>query len=171
MTNGVLLAGRVLMAACFLPPAIAHLSNISGFAATLSAKGLPYANVVSALVVLAELFGPLALIGGFAPRLSGSILVAATAVTTLAQHRFWEFTGAARHAEQAIFMANLGIAAGLMFYLVSGPGALSWQSWWSGEARSRKPAARKKVSRPRSSKPRPAQAKPAPAEDEFAEAA
>jgi len=171
-TNGILLLGRLLLAFCFLPPAIGRLANISGFAAALAMKGIPYADIVATSIAVAEIVAPLALILGLAPRTSASALIVALAVTTGAFHRFWEYGGLNRQAEEALFLANLGILSGLLFYLITGPGAWSWQGWWRGMG-SRKPAKKKRQSRPRTAKPRP---KPAPVqpqddEDEFANAA
>jgi putative oxidoreductase len=167
----ILLMGRLLLAACFLPTAVGRMANISGFAVSLSLKGLPYADALAAIVVLAETFGPLALILGLAPRTSACALIAATVITTGTMHRFWDFVGAARLAEQGIFVANLGVLAGLLFYLATGPGAWSWQAWWRAAGEKPKQAARKKPSRPRSPRPRPAPVRPNPADEEWADAA
>ena len=76
-----------------------------------------------------------------------------TVITTGTLHRFWEVVGPSRDVEQALFVAHLGLVAGLLFYAASGPGAWSWQSWWRGPGEQAKPA--KKPARSRSSKPRP----------------
>jgi putative oxidoreductase len=172
MTNGILLVGRVLLATCFLPQAVARLSNISGFAVSLSAKGLPYGEATAAAVTLAETVAPLALIVGFAPRLSASALIAATAITTGTLHRFWDLAGAARHAEQTLFLAQFGIIAGLLLYLVTGPGAWSWQAWWRADAKKPKTAAKnRKPPRPRAARPRPVRSRPSPGNEDLADAA
>jgi putative oxidoreductase len=171
-TNGILLLNRLLLAGCFLPPALARLTNISGFAAALTMKGIPYGDIVAAIIVVAEIVAPLALILGIVPRVSASALIAALVITTGALHRFWDYGGLTRQGEQAIFLANLGVLSGLLFYMLAGPGAWSWQSWWGGLG-ARKPAKKKRQSRPRAAKPKPAPARPAPMndEDEYADAA
>lgn len=172
--NGILLLNRLLLASCFLPVAVGRLSNISGLAATLTLKGMPYGDVVATLIVLAEVFGPLALIFGFAPRLSAAVLIAALVVTTGTMHRFWDYAGLNRQAEQAVFLSHLGVLAGLLFYGLMGPGAWSWQGWWQGLNGKGKPAKSKKKqpSRPRAPKPRPAPVRPvADDQDELADAA
>ena len=171
-TNGILLLNRLLLACCFLPPAIARLSNISGFAAALTMKGIPYGDVVATAIVVVQIVGPLALILGLAPRISAVALIAGLVITTGALHRFWEYGGLNRQVEQTLFLANLGVLSGLLFYLLMRPGSLSWQGWWGGMG-TKKPANKKRQSRPRATKPKP---KPAPArpmedEDEFADAA
>jgi putative oxidoreductase len=172
MTNGILLSGRVLLAAAFLPQAVARLSNISGFAVSLSAKGVPYDEVIAAAVTLVETVGPLALIVGVAPRLSACALITATVITMGTLHRFWDLAGAARQAEQTLFLAQFGIIAGLLLYLVTGPGAWSWQAWWRADPKKPKPAARnRKPSRPRAARPRPAPSRPSAADEDLADAA
>jgi putative oxidoreductase len=171
MTNAILLSSRVLLATCFLPQAVARLSNISGFAVSLSAQGVPYGEVIAAAVTLAETVGPLALIAGFAPRLSACAMIAATVITTGTLHRFWDLAGAARQAEQTLFLAQFGIIAALLLYLVTGPGAWSWQAWWRADAKKPNPSAKKKPQRPRAARPRPVPSRPSPADEKWADAA
>lgn len=168
--NGILLVGRLLLAGCFLPGAVGRLQNISGFAASLTLKGIPYADLAATLILLAEVFGPLALIFGLAPRLSAAAMIAALAVTTATLHRFWDYGGLTRQAEQAVFLSHLGVLAGLLFYCLTGPGAWSWQAWWRGFGGAAKPAKKKRPSRPRTPKPRPVPAR-ATMDDDLADAA
>lgn len=176
-TNGILLLGRVLLACCFLPAAIGRLANISGFAAALTLKGIPYGDIVATAISVAEIVAPLALVVGLAPRLSASALIVTLAISTGTLHRFWEYGGLNRVAEQALFLANLGVLSGLLFSLLTGPGAWSWQGWWNGLGAG-KPAKKKRPSRPRAAKPKPKpKPKAAPVrpveddEDDFANAA
>lgn len=171
--NGILLLSRLLLAGCFLPAAIGRAANISGFAAALTMKGMPYADVVATLVVLAEVFGPIALIFGLAPRLSAGALIAALVVTTGTLHRFWDYGGLTRQAEQAVFLSHLGVLAGLLFYGLVGPGGWSWQAWWRGLQGHGKPVKGKKrqPSRPRSPKPKPAPVRQGMDDEELADAA
>ncbi|MCG7392666.1 DoxX family protein [Microvirga sp. ACRRW] len=170
-TNGILLLSRLLLAGCFLPPAIARLTNISGFAASLTLKGIPYGDIVATAIVVVEIVAPLALILGLAPRISASVLIAGLVITTGALHRFWDYGGLTRQMEQTVFLANLGVLSGLLFYWLVGPGAWSWKGWLGGLG-PRKPAKKKRQSRPRATKPKPAPVRPFEDEDdEYANAA
>jgi len=166
----MLLLARLMVAACFLTPALKRVTNISGFSFQLAAAGMPYPSAVATLVVVAELFGPLALVLGLAPRSVAAALIAVTVVTTGTLHRFWEVAAVvARQSEQTIFMGNLGLVAALLFYAASGPGAWSWQAWWRtaiGRQTAPAPVPAKKATKPRAPKPRPA-----PVREEFADAA
>src|SRR5215210_270410 len=142
------LLARLLLAACLIPSAISKAGNISGFALSLAATGLPYPNALAAGAVIISLFGPAALAIGSLPRVTGVTLAIYTAATTLLLHPFWNFAGGTRHTEQALFLANTGVVAGLLLYALTGPGEWSWQAWWrsSGEpelepARPRSPRA------------------------------
>lgn len=125
INDGALLVARVAIAALFLPAGIRKLFDLSGFAGSLAAKGLPFADALAVLGVFAEIGGAIALILGFAPRLSSLLLVAFTLVATLTTHAFWTFPDAAQQAQQTQFFKNVAIIGGLLFYFVSGPGAYS----------------------------------------------
>ncbi len=132
----VLLLGRLLMAALFLPSGISKLLGFSGFAASLATKGLPFPEAWAAAAVAIEVLGPIALILGFLPRSTALLLIAFVVMASGTSHRYWEFTeAAARRAQEISFYKNVGIIAGLMFYFASGPGAWSLAGWKSTEAR------------------------------------
>src|SRR5947209_19322044 len=122
----VLLLGRLLMAALFLPSGITKLMGCSGFAASLATKCLPYPEAWAAAAVAIEVLGPIALILGFLPRWTALLLIAFVVMASATSHRYWEFTeAAARRAQEISFYKDVGIIAGLLFYFVSGPGAWS----------------------------------------------
>ena len=72
--DGTLLAARLLLAAALLPTGIARALNVSGFALTLAGSGMPFPNGVATAAVVVQVFGPLALILGVLPRLTGLAL-------------------------------------------------------------------------------------------------
>ena len=132
----VLLLGRLLMAALFLPSGISKLLGFAGFAASLATKGLPYPEAWAAAAVAIEVLGPVALILGFLPRSTALLLIAFVVMASGTSHRYWEFTeAAARRAQEISFYKNVGIIAGLLFYFASGPGAWSLAAWKSAEVR------------------------------------
>ncbi len=125
-TNDVaLLAARLAVAALFLPAGLSKLSGLSGFAAMLAGKGLPYPDLLAALAVAAEILGPVALILGVAPRLTALLLIGFTLVASLISHAFWIFPAEAQAAQQTQFFKNVAIMGGLLFYFVSGAGRFS----------------------------------------------
>ncbi|MDN3622336.1 DoxX family protein [Methylobacterium isbiliense] len=139
--NGILLAGRLLLAAALLPAGIAHALNPSGFALTLAGTGMPAPNAVATASIVIAVFGPLALAAGVLPRLVGWTLALHTLVMGLLLHRFWDFSGGTALVERELFLAQAGLAGGLILGAVAGPGAWSWHGWRHGvRAASAKPA-------------------------------
>lgn len=129
--DGLLLAARLLLAASLLPTGIARALNVSGFALTLAGAGVPAPNAVATLAVIVQVFGPLALILGVLPRITGIALAGFAMVTAALLHAFWQFTGPAAVAERTLLLADLGLAGGFLIYALTGPGAWSWQGWRS----------------------------------------
>lgn len=171
MKNRVLLAGRLTMAACLLPEAVARAINVSGFGLQLWMKGMPYPTAVASGVVVAELIAPVALVLGLAPKLISAVLVTTTVITTGILHRFWELTGAARETEQALFLAHAGLVAGLLFYALAGPGAWSFQALWRRDAAKPKASARPKTAAKTKPRGKPAASRPPKTHEDLAEAA
>ncbi|MBE7249538.1 DoxX family protein [Methylobacterium sp. A49B] len=144
--DGTLLAARLLLAAALLPTGIARALNVSGFALTLAGNGMPFPNGVATAAVVVQVFGPLALILGVLPRLTGLALAVFATITAFVIHPFWHYVGPAAVAERTLMLADLGLAGGFLIYGLSGPGAWSWQGWRAGAlapAPSAKPAAAK----------------------------
>jgi putative oxidoreductase len=112
--------------------------NFAPFAQSLADKGLPYAEVWAYAAVAAEILGPIALILGALPTYTALLLLVFVVAATGISHRFWEFADAgARRGQEISFYKNVGIVAGLLFYLASGAG-----SWSVAGLMSRKPSSR-----------------------------
>jgi putative oxidoreductase len=122
-----LLMGRVFVAALFLPSGFHKLMTFSAYAASLKAKGLPFAVLWAVMLVAAEVLGPVALIIGAWPRWTALALVAFTAVTLWVGHRTSLVGAVFRPRQNAEFYRTLAIMGGLLFYFASGPGTWSWK--------------------------------------------
>ncbi len=142
--DGTLLAARLLLAAALLPTGIARTLNVSGFALTLAGAGMPFPNAVATGAVIVQVFGPLAVILGVLPRLTGLAMAVFSVVTAVMLHAFWQFTGPALVAERTLMLADLGLAGGYLMYALTGPGAWSWEGWRTA-APAPRPAARAKA--------------------------
>ncbi len=146
--DAILCLARLGLAAALLPAGVARALNVSGFALNVAATGMPAPHAIATALVVVNLFGPLALILGIVPRLTGLGLAGFALATTFLLHRFWDLpVGALRAGEAALFQAGLGLAGGLVLYAAAGPGGWSWQGLWHGMARSAQPEALK-ASRP-----------------------
>ena len=123
--DGALLLGRLFVAALFLPSGLNKLVIFSSFAASLSAKGVPYPVLVAAVIVAAEVLGPLALIIGLWPRWTAVLLIGFTAVTLWLTHRHAGVGVEFRPRQSVEILESLAIIGGLLFYFASGPGSWS----------------------------------------------
>ncbi|HWJ97145.1 MAG TPA: DoxX family protein, partial [Acidimicrobiales bacterium] len=72
----------------------------------------------------------LLLAAGKAPRLASTALAASLVPTTLAGHRFWEFEGDERKAQQIHFLKNAGLLGGLILAAADTEGrpGLAWRA-------------------------------------------
>lgn len=141
-SDAVLLVGRLLMAAVFLPSGASKALNFAPFAASLADNGLPYAEAWAAAAVAIEILGAIALIVGFLPTSVALVLIAFVIMASGTSHRYWEFAEtAARRGQEIHFFKNVGIIGGLLFYCVSGAGAWSMSGWMAGKPASEAPKA------------------------------
>ena len=122
MHDAILLLGRLLVAAMFLPSGISKLSNFQGFSQSLADKGLPHPELWAVAAVAVEVLGPIALILGIFPRVTALVLIAFVIAATATSHRYWEYQEPQRRAQEINFFKNVGVMGGLLFYFVSGPG-------------------------------------------------
>jgi putative oxidoreductase len=140
VNNALLLVGRVLMGALFLPSGISKALNFAPFATSLADKGLPYAEAWAGAAVAIEILGPIALILGLLPTWTALLLIAFVVMASGMSHRYWELAEAAARRNQEInFFKNLGVIAGLLFYFVSGAGGWSVSSWMTSKPAAQEP--------------------------------
>jgi putative oxidoreductase len=132
MHDAILLLGRLLVAAMFLPSGISKLSNFQGFSQSLADKGLPHPELWAVAAVAVEVLGPIALILGIFPRVTALVLIAFVIAATATSHRYWEYQEPLRRVQEINFFKNVAVMGGLLFYFVSGTGR------WSFNRRARK---------------------------------
>jgi putative oxidoreductase len=123
----VLLLGRVLIAALYLPSGYGKLTNLAGFAQFLAPKGLPGPTMAWAVLgAVVEFFGSLAILLGFKTRYAALLMIAFTLMAAFLSHSYWTFSDpAVIRAQQINFWKNIAIVGGLLFVFVRGAGALS----------------------------------------------
>jgi putative oxidoreductase len=124
-TNLVLLLGRLLIAAIFVPSGFGKLTHIAGFAHVLARSGVPAPHTLAIVGACVEFFGSLAVVFGFLTRYAALLMAAFTLVAALISHRFWAASGAAEAAQYTQFMKNMAIVGGFLFLFVTGPGRFS----------------------------------------------
>ncbi|WP_342593275.1 DoxX family protein [Ramlibacter agri] len=124
----LVIAGRILIAALFLPAALGKLANFAGTTGMIASKGLPLPAVAAALVIALELGASLSLLAGFRTRWAAIALALFTVAAGLLFHDFWAAPAAAAMGQQQAFFKNLGIAGGLLLFAALGPGPLTLDS-------------------------------------------
>jgi putative oxidoreductase len=121
----VLLLARILLGAIFVISGWGKLMGLSAFAAGLQRNGVPAPDVMAVVGACVEFFGGVAIVLGLWSHFVALLMVAFAIVATLISHRFWEFEGAQRVAQQTNFMKNLAIMGGFLVLSVAGGGRLA----------------------------------------------
>lgn len=124
-----LLVARLTLAALFLPAGLQKLLHMDQFVALVSqyelfGHALPRPKFFAGVAVVVELGGGVMLLLGLFTRWAALALIAFLIVATAVSHRYWEFRGPERRAEQVEFQANVAIAAGLLALSVAGGGIM-----------------------------------------------
>ena len=129
--DGMLPAARVAMAVLYLPSGLQKLTHLSGFAASLTQHGVPFAAALAPIGAGVEFVGALLILTGLRLRWAAILMAAFTVVAALISHRFWELSGAARLNQEIHFLKNIAITGGYFALFVAGPGLYSLDHWLS----------------------------------------
>ena len=129
LKNPLSLLGRLLMAWMFLPAGIGKITGFAGTVAYSASVGLPMPQVGSALALVVEIVGGLALILGFGTRWAALALALFTLVASFFFHNYWAFPVDKQMIPSLLFMKNMAIVGGLLTLAAWGAGA------WSLDAR------------------------------------
>lgn len=124
--SALILVGRILLAAIFIPAGFGKLTSIAGAAGYFGSLGLPAPTAVVVLVGLLELVGGLLIVVGFQTRIAAIAL----AVFTVAAAYVGHYGQGGQDAtlvmmNQAAVMKNLAIAGGFLVLAAFGAGAYS----------------------------------------------
>ena len=123
------LAGRVLLAALFLPAGISKLTGFEGTVGYIASVGLPLPAVGAVLALLVEIVGSVALIAGFGTRIAALVLALFTLVASFFFHAFWAVPADQAFMVQLLFFKNVAVVGGLLALAANGAGG------WSLDAR------------------------------------
>ena len=107
----LVLLGRILFAALFLPAAVSHFTNTDTMAGYVQSRGVPAARaaVLGSGVLL--LLGGLSVLLGIWPDLGALLLTVFLIPTALLMHSFWKETDPqAKQMEQIQFSKDIGLA-------------------------------------------------------------
>jgi putative oxidoreductase len=129
LQNPLALAGRLLLAALFLPAGINKLMGFEGTVGYIGSVGLPMPAVAAVIAIVIEIVAPLALIAGYGTRIAALVLAVFTAVATVLFHNYWAMPADQQFIQQLMFFKNMGVVGGLLVLGAWGAGA------WSLEGR------------------------------------
>lgn len=125
LKNPLALLGRLLMAWMFLPAGIGKLTGFAGTVAYSASVGLPMPEVGSAIALVVEVVGGLALIVGFGTRWAALALAFFTLVASFFFHNYWALPVEQQMIPSLLFMKNMAIVGGLLTLAAWGAGAWS----------------------------------------------
>lgn len=129
LQNPLSLAGRLLLAALFLPAGIGKITGFAGTVGYIGSVGLPLPTVAAVVAILVEVLGALALMAGFGTRLAALVLALFTLVASFFFHNYWGVPADQAFVQQLLFFKNVGVVGGLFVLAAHGAGA------WSLDAR------------------------------------
>lgn len=125
LQNTLNLAARVLMVALFLPAGISKVTGFEGTVGYIASVGLPFPTMGAALALIVEIAGSLALLAGFATRISALILAVFTLVASFYFHAYWAVPADQAFVTQLLFFKNIAVVGGLLAIAANGAGQSS----------------------------------------------
>jgi putative oxidoreductase len=118
------LAGRLLIAAVFIPSGVDKALNFTATAAYIGAMGVPAPQLCAIAAIAIEAGLGLLVAIGFKARLAALGLALFVAVITPIFHGFWQLPAPQRLMQEYAFWKNVAIVGGLL--VLAGQGAGRW---------------------------------------------
>lgn len=123
--DAALAIGRIVLVILFLFSGFGKFADLSGTAAYIASKGLPYPQLGAIAAGAGEVIGGLAIVIGWHTRLAAIALILFTAAAAFFFHDFWNLPAGAERANQMVHaLKNLSIIGGLI--VLAGAGAGGW---------------------------------------------
>jgi putative oxidoreductase len=119
------LLGRMLLVILFF---ISGFGKIGGFQQTseyIAAQGLPFPQLLTAIAIVLELGGAIAVAIGWKTRWVAAALMLFMIVITPVFHKFWGIPPEQAMEQQINFMKNVAILGGFLLLFAHGPGRYS----------------------------------------------
>ena len=129
LQNPLAFAGRLLLAALFLPAGIAKITGFAGTVGYIASVGLPAATLAALAAIFVEVVGGIALILGLGTRLAALALAFFTLVASFIFHAYWAVPADQAYVTELLLFKNIAVAGGLMVLAAWGAGG------WSVDAR------------------------------------
>ena len=125
LQNPLALVGRLLLALVFLPAGISKVTGFAGMVGYTASVGMPLPQVATAIALVIEIVGGVALIVGFGTRWAALALAFFTLVASFFFHNYWTLPADQQMIQQLMFFKNIGLVGGLLVLAAHGAGAWS----------------------------------------------
>jgi putative oxidoreductase len=125
VTDEVILAARLLLAALFLIFGWRKLTDYSGTLSRMVQDGAPLPAIATPIAIFMELPVAFALAVGAFTRPSAVLLALYTLASALIAHRYWTMTGVNKVDSLESFYKNLSIVGGFLLLAIAGAGKYS----------------------------------------------
>jgi putative oxidoreductase len=125
LQNSLALVGRLLLALVFLPAGISKVTGFAGMVGYTASVGMPLPQVATAIALVIEIVGGIALIVGFGTRWAALALAFFTLVASFFFHNYWTLPADQQMIQQLMFFKNIGLVGGLLVLAAHGAGAWS----------------------------------------------
>jgi putative oxidoreductase len=125
ISDGVILAARLFLAALFLIFGWRKLRDYSGTVSRMVQDGAPFPVLSAAVAIFMELPVAFAVAVGAFTRPSAVLLLLYTLGTALIAHHYWTMTGEKKIDSLESFYKNLSIMGGLLLLCITGAGKYS----------------------------------------------
>lgn len=124
LNNSLNLIARFLLALLFLTSGISKIANFQVISDLVTSVGIPYAGSLTALVIILEIAGSLAIIVGYQARVAAALLGFFSIIAAFLFHNYWLAPADQQYIQQLLFFKNLSIAGGL--FLLSSFNSGKW---------------------------------------------
>ena len=125
ISNEVILAARLLLAALFLIFGWRKLTDYSGTVSRMVQDGAPLPVLASVTAIFMELPVAFAVAVGAFTRASAVLLAVYTLGAALIAHHYWRMTGTNKVDSMESFYKNLSIIGGFLLLYITGAGKYS----------------------------------------------
>jgi putative oxidoreductase len=125
ISDGVILAARLLLAALFLIFGWRKLMDYSGTVRRMVQDGAPIPELSTVIAIFMELPVAFAVAIGAFTRPSAMLLALYTLGTALIAHRYWKLTGVNKIDSMEDFYKNLSVVGGFLLLYITGAGKYS----------------------------------------------
>ncbi len=122
LKNPLSLIGRLLIAVLFLPAGWGKLTAFAGSVGYTASGGIPMPEVATAIALIVEIGGSLALIFGFGTRWAALALAFFTLVASFFFHKYWAVPAEQVMITQLMFFKNMAVVGGLLTLTAWGAG-------------------------------------------------